>query len=150
MSSFSWLLLALPLLSGAMMPMQAGINGQLARHIDSVLSASLISFLVGALLLLVITLAQRELPNSLAPFKGLSWWHWTGGLLGVLFVVSAAFAGPRIGALLFMSLVLAGQMSAAVVLDHYGWAGFPQASVTPGKIAGLVLIVVGVWLIRRG
>lgn len=150
MSSFSWFLLALPLLSGAMMPMQAGINGQLARHIDSVLSASLISFLVGTLLLLVITLAQRELPSSFSPFKGLSWWHWTGGLLGVLFVVSAAFAGPRIGALLFMSLVLAGQMSAAVVLDHYGWAGFPQASVTLGKIAGLVLIVVGVWLIRRG
>jgi transporter family-2 protein len=130
--------------------MQAGINGQLARHIDSVLSASLISFLVGTLFLLVITLTQRELPSSLSPFRGLNWWHWTGGLLGVLFVVSAAYAGPRIGALLFMSLVLAGQMSAAVVFDHYGWVGFPQASVTLGKIAGLVLIVVGVWLIRRG
>jgi transporter family-2 protein len=115
-----------------------------------VLSASLISFLVGTLFLLVITLTQRELPSSLSPFRGLNWWHWTGGLLGVLFVVSAAYAGPRIGALLFMSLVLAGQMSAAVVFDHYGWVGFPQASVTLGKIAGLVLIVVGVWLIRRG
>ena len=133
MSLPSWFLLALPLLSGAMMPLQAGVNGQLARHIDSVLSASLISFLVG----------------SLAAFRGLSWWHWTGGLLGVLFVVSAAFAGPRIGALLFMSLVLAGQLSAALLLDHFGWAGFPQASVTAGKIAGLLLIVAGVWLIRR-
>lgn len=150
MSFPSWFLLALPLLSGAMMPMQAGINSQLAKHIDSVLSASLISFLVGTLALLLITLAQRELPNGIAPFRGLSWWHWSGGLLGVLFVVSAAFAGPRIGALLFMALVLAGQMSAAVLLDHYGWAGFPQASVTLGKIAGLALIATGVWLIRRG
>ncbi|MBV2133860.1 DMT family transporter [Pseudomonas sp. MAP12] len=150
MSLPSWFLLALPLLSGAMMPLQAGVNGQLARHIDSVLSASLISFLVGSLALLIITLTQRDLPSGLAPFKGLSWWHWTGGLLGVLFVVSAAFAGPRIGALLFMSLVLAGQLSAALLLDHFGWAGFPQASVSLGKLAGLVLIVAGVWLIRRG
>lgn len=150
MSFPSWFLLALPLLSGALMPLQAGVNGQLARHIDSVLSASLISFLVGTLALLAITLAQRELPSGIAPFRGLSWWHWSGGLLGVLFVVSAAFAGPRIGALLFMALVLAGQMSAAVLLDHYGWAGFPQASVTLGKIAGLALIATGVWLIRRG
>lgn len=150
MSFPSWFLLALPLLSGALMPLQAGVNGQLARHIDSVLAASLISFVVGTLALLFITLAQREMPTSLAPFRGLSWWHWSGGLLGVLFVVSAAFAGPRIGALLFMALVLAGQMSAAVVLDHYGWAGFPQASVTLGKVAGLGLIVAGVWLIRRG
>ena len=150
MSSFSWLLLALPLLSGALMPLQAGVNGQLARHIDSVLVASLISFVVGTLALLFITLSQRDMPTSLAPFRGLNWWHWSGGLLGVLFVVSAAFAGPRIGALLFMALVLAGQMCAAVVLDHYGWAGFPQSSVTVGKVAGLVLIGAGVWLIRRG
>jgi transporter family-2 protein len=150
MSFPSWLLLALPLLSGAMMPLQAGVNGQLARHIDSVMAASLISFVVGSLALLFITLAQREMPTTMAPFRGLSWWHWTGGLLGVLFVASAAFAGPRIGALLFMSLVLAGQLSAALVLDHFGWAGFPQSSVTAGKVAGLALIVVGVWLIRRG
>lgn len=150
MSLPSWFLLALPLLSGAMMPLQAGVNGQLARHIGSVLSAALISFLVGSLALLVVSLSQRELPGSLAPFKGLSWWHWTGGLLGVLFVVSAAFTGPRIGALLFMSLVLAGQLTAALLLDHFGWAGFPQSPVSLGKLAGLVLIVAGIWLIRRG
>jgi len=150
MSLPSWFLLVLPLLSGAMMPLQAGVNGQLARHMDSVLLASLISFLVGSLALLAIALYQRELPGSLAGLRGLNWWHWTGGLLGVLFVVSAAFAGPRIGALLFMSLVLAGQLSTALTLDHFGWAGFPQSPVTPGKLAGLALIVAGVWLIRRG
>lgn len=150
MSLPSWFLLALPLLSGAMMPLQAGVNGQLARHMDSVLLASLISFLIGSLALLTIALYQRELPASLAGFRGLNWWHWTGGLLGVLFVVSAAFAGPRIGALLFMSLVLAGQLGMALTLDHFGWAGFPQASITPGKLAGLALIVAGIWLIRRG
>ena len=150
MSLPNWFLLALPLLSGAMMPLQAGVNGQLARHIHSVLSAALISFLVGSLALLLITLSQRDLPAGLAPFRGLSWWHWTGGLLGVLFVVSAAFAGPRIGALLFMSLALAGQLSAAVLLDHFGWAGFPQSPVSLGKLAGLVLVAAGVWLIRRG
>lgn len=150
MSLPSWLLLALPLISGAMMPLQTGVNGQLARHMDSVLVASLISFMVGSLALLAIVLYQRELPGGLAGFRGLSWWHWTGGLLGVLFVASAAFAGPRIGALLFMSLVLAGQLSAALLLDHFGWAGFNQSSITPGKLAGLALIVAGVWLIRCG
>jgi len=36
------------------------------------------------------------------------------------------------------------------MLDHFGWAGFRQAPVSLGKLAGLALIVGGVWLIQRG
>ena len=38
----------------------------------------------------------------------------------------------------------------ALALDHFGWVGFREAPVSLGKIAGLLLIVVGVVLIRRG
>lgn len=141
-------LLVLPLLAGAVMPLQAGINGQLAKHLSSVMSAALLSFLVGTLALLAIVLTQRELP-VMATFKGLSWWHWSGGLLGAFFIATAAFAGPRIGALLFMVLVLAGQLGMALLLDHNGWAGFREAPITLGKAAGLALIIAGIWLIRR-
>jgi transporter family-2 protein len=109
----------------------------------------LISFLVGSLALLLMVLVQREAP-SLSALKGLTWWHWSGGLLGAFFIFIAAFAGPRIGALLLMALVLAGQLSMALTLDHFGWAGFREAPISPGKLAGLLLIVAGIWLIRRG
>ncbi len=49
-----------------------------------------------------------------------------------------------------MALVLAGQLVMALGLDHFGWAGFRQALISPGKIAGLLLIFAGVWFIRRG
>jgi transporter family-2 protein len=49
-----------------------------------------------------------------------------------------------------MALVLAGQLSMALTLDHFGWAGFREAPISPGKLAGLLLIVAGIWLIRRG
>ena len=147
--SKAWWLLALPFVAGAFLPLQAGINGQLAKQVSSVLSAALISFLVGTLALLAVVLMLREVP-TLDALKGVSWWQWCGGLLGAVFIATAAFAGPRIGALLFMALVLAGQLSMALTLDHFGWAGFPQSSVSLGKIAGLALIVAGVWLIRRG
>ncbi|MGE4476439.1 MAG: DMT family transporter, partial [Stutzerimonas sp.] len=83
-------------------------------------------------------------------FRNLSWWHLSGGLLGAFFIATAAFAAPRTGALLFMVLVLAGQLAMALMLDHFGWAGFRQAPVSLGKLAGLTLIVGGVWLIQRG
>lgn len=145
----NWWLLALPLLAGAVLPLQAGINGQLARHLSSFLAAALVSFLVGSLALLLLVLANRETP-ALGALKELSWWHWSGGLLGALFIATAAFAGPRIGALLFMVMVLAGQLGMALLLDHNGWAGFREAPITLGKAAGLALIVAGIWMIRRG
>jgi bacterial/archaeal transporter family-2 protein len=143
-----WWLLCLPFVAGAFLPLQAGINGQLAKQLSSVLAAALISFLVGSLGLLLLVLAQREVP-SLNMLKGLTWWHWCGGLLGAFFISVAAFAGPKIGALLFMSLVLAGQLGMALTLDHFGWAGFREAPVSLGKVGGLLLIVAGVCLIRR-
>ncbi len=143
-----WLLLLMAFVSGAVMPVQAGINSLLARELSSTLAAATISFIVGTCALLVIMLVQRETPG-LGGFKNLSWWHWSGGLMGAFFVFTAAFAAPRIGALLFMALVLAGQMSSALLLDHQGWIGFREAAINPGKILGLLCIVLGVWLIRR-
>ncbi|WP_165666103.1 DMT family transporter [Metapseudomonas otitidis] len=145
----AWWLLALPFVAGSFLPLQAGINGQLARQVSSVMSAALISFLVGTVALFIVATAQRELPSFTA-LKGLTWWHWSGGLLGAVFIATAAFAGPRIGALLFMTLVLAGQLSMALALDHFGWAGYREAPISVGKLAGLGLIIAGVWLIRRG
>ncbi|MFZ6046223.1 DMT family transporter [Pseudomonas sp. CR3202] len=145
----AWWLLALPFIAGAFLPLQAGINGQLAKQISSVMSAALVSFAVGTAALLAVVLVQRELP-TLEAFRGLSWWQWGGGLLGAVFIATAAFAAPRIGALLFMTLVLAGQLSMALTLDHFGWAGFREAPVSLGKLGGLALIIGGIWLIRRG
>lgn len=142
-------LLALPLLAGSMLTLQAGINGQLAKSLNGVLAASVVSFAVGSTALLVLALVNRDLPNWPA-LKTLTWWEWSGGLLGAFFIATAAFAGTRIGALLFMTLVLSGQLGMAVLLDHKGWAGFSESPFTTGKAMGLALIISGVWLIRRG
>ncbi|MNZ35351.1 Inner membrane protein YdcZ [compost metagenome] len=144
-----WWLLFLPLIAGTCLPLQAGINGQLAKQVSSVLAAALISFMVGTAGLVALTLWQRELP-TLAALRSLHWWHWCGGFLGMFFIFMAAYAAPRVGALMFMVLVLAGQLGMAMTLDHFGWAGFREAPVSALKIGGLALIAVGVWMIRKG
>ena len=147
-SPTGWLI-ALALLAGAMLPLQPGIDGPLAKSVDSVLAAAMISFMVGTLALLSLVLWTRELP-TLDGMRQLHWWHWLGGLMGALFIATAAYAAPRAGALLFMLLVLAGQMAMAMLLDHFGWAGYRESPVSPAKLAGLGLVVAGIALIQRG
>ena len=143
-----WSLLAMAFVSGALMPLQAGINGLLAKEVSSALNAATISFLVGTIALLILALLQRD-SVSIETFTGLHWWHWAGGLLGAFFVFTAAFVAPKIGALLFMALVLLGQLSSAIFLDNQGWVGYKEVPINLGKIAGLLMILGGVWVIRR-
>lgn len=145
----AWWMLILPLIAGAMLPTQAGFNGQIARHISSFMGASLISFSVGTLAIFIVTLCLRELP-SVTALKGLNAWQWSTGMMGAFYICTAVLVAPKIGASLFMALILAGQLTMAITLDHFGWAGYKQTPISLEKIAGVLLIFVGVILIRRG
>lgn len=135
-------------LAGACTGIQGGVNAQLTKHWakNSVL-ASAISFLVGALALWAVCLILR------IPVPGLTdnilWWHWTGGLLGAYFVYSLVYLSPRVGASTVVALILAGQILAAVILDHFGLVGYPVRSVTAIRLVGIALLGVGVTIIRR-
>ena len=76
-------------------------------------------------------------------------WAWLGGLLGAAYVASTTVLGTRLGAAAMLALVLAGQMIAALAVDQFGVLGFPQNAVTPARLLGAVLVIVGALLIVR-
>jgi bacterial/archaeal transporter family-2 protein len=72
---------------------------------------------------------------------------WIGGCLGTLYVWSTIFATPKIGATLALALTIAGQMIAALFLDHYGAIGLTKYAASPTRVAGVIFVVLGVSLI---
>ena len=104
---------------GLFIPIQVAVNTLLKKHIGAPMQVTFISFLVGTIASLFICIAVRyPLPTS-AGINATSWWMWLGGLLGTFYVWSTIFATPHIGAALAMALTVAGQMIAALLLDHY-------------------------------
>ncbi|MDI4662563.1 MULTISPECIES: DMT family transporter [Cobetia] len=135
--------------AGAMMPIQAGVNSTLALQTHSSLMAAMVSFVVGSIALVVIVLAMRLPMPGVGALKAAPWWSWTGGLLGAFFVAASVILVPKLGAATMMATFLAGQLTASVVLDHFGWATFPQHDLSLGRVAGVLLLFAGVFLIRR-
>jgi transporter family-2 protein len=43
---------------------------------------------------------------------------------------------------------LAGQALASLVLDSFGWIGFKEQALTPGRLVGVLLLAAGVTLVR--
>jgi len=132
---------------GAILPVQVALNTLLRRYVGEPMQVTFISYLAGTLASLVICFAARySLPTS-AALAQTSWWMWIGGCLGTVYVWSTIFATPRIGAALALALTIAGQMIAALFLDHYGALGLAKHSASPTRIAGVVLVVLGVSLV---
>ena len=133
---------------GILLPVQVGINAELARHVHSPVLAALISFLVGSICLIFIVAVLKIPLPAFSNFISLPSFLWTGGLIGALVVLGSILAGPRIGALALVSLLLAGQLFASIIIDHYGWLGFSIHKMDFQRLLGVMLLVGGYLLIR--
>ena len=94
--------------------------------------------IAGVLFAVSLALAAR----GIAPYFALT------GLLAIPFLIGAGFLGPRLGVGLFLSAVIAGQMTGSVLLDHVGAFGLDVQKVTVYRAVGVVLLIGGVSLIR--
>ena len=136
-------------LVGTATSIQSGVNSQLRQSISHPVLAALISFGSGFVILALMCLAFRTPIPALETMRGISWWKWTGGLLGAIYVTTVIITVPRIGAGNLLSLSVAGQLLAAVVLDHYGLLGFKEHGLTLWRLVGVLLIVLGVVLVVK-
>ena len=134
--------------AGAMIPFQAGVNAQLSHWVESPIRAAFVSFVVGTAALLAISLLVLKPLPSLARVGAAPWWVWIGGLLGAFYVAGSIVLAPRLGASPLIAAVVAGQSIAALLVDHFGWVGFPEHPASAGRIAGIALLVAGVLLVR--
>lgn len=139
----------LTLVAGCLMPIQPGINSLLAEVTSGPYMASLISFTVGTLALLGWCLACRLAFPTMQTVAQVPWWYWTGGLLGAIFVTVTVIVAPRLGAVNMLTYLIAGQMLASLVLDHYGILGFPEHTLNPWRVLGVIFLIVGVVLIKK-
>ena len=146
--SSTTLFILMALVAGISVPTQAGINAQLGLWTKSPVIAATISFAVGTLTLVIYTFATRIPLPAVATIGSHPWWIWIGGALGAFFVTATIILVPKLGATTMVTTVLAGQMVASLLLDHFGALGYPLHPISLGRIAGVVLVCAGVWLIK--
>lgn len=142
----TYLLALVVFLVGAVAAMQPPVNAQLAAHSGG-LTAALISFAVGTLVLLVAALATRSLTAgslSTAP-----WYLFTGGLMGAAFVYMSLRVVAVLGVTALIAAGVAGQLVGGLIIDRFGFLGLEPVPLTPTRILGIALLIVGAVLVVR-
>ncbi|WAC11268.1 DMT family transporter [Dyadobacter pollutisoli] len=146
----NWLFLFLAFLIGISNAVQSGVNTQLRESINNPILAAMTSFFVGLVILSIAFACFNQNPiPTLNDFRQVSWTRFMGGVLGAFYVITVIFIVRDIGPANMICLVVAGQMIAAMTIDHYGFQGFAVHQITLPRMAGAVLLVAGVYLILK-
>lgn len=135
--------------AGALTAVQLGMNAQLRHSFGHGILGALVNFTVGTVLLACIVAAARIPLPSMAAVTQVPAWAWLGGACGAFLVTIGAIAGRELGALYIGALLVTGQLLMGLVLDHFGWFGFPVKPFTLAKLCGCVLLVISLILFRE-
>ncbi|MDX6716057.1 MAG: bacterial/archaeal transporter family-2 protein [Baekduia sp.] len=139
----------LTVVAGGFIALQSPINSQLGRHVGS-LQAAFVSFAIGTVVLLVASAVAKGGLGAMAETRHVSSWiYLTGGVLGAGYVTVALIAVRPLGTGSVIAATIAGELTVAVLIDQLGLFGVDRHPVTLTRIAGILVLAAGVFLIVR-
>lgn len=133
------LLIALIVLGGMGLSVEAGILGPLGQQVGD-FWATFSIFSIGTILSLLLILFFG--PRKPVSYFSRPSWELMGGLLGPCYVVILTIVTPIIGIALTMIGILTGQVTKSLIIDHYGLLGMPKRRIDKYRIMALILIIV--------
>jgi transporter family-2 protein len=149
MSGTAVMLTLVALFTGGMIAMQGPINAELAARLGHPLSAAFWSFCVGTTVLAIVVVVFARGSTDFGSLRSIPLYMMVGGgLLGAVYVLVNLMLAPKIGVAALMSLAIAGQLSAALLLDRFGLFDLVQRELSVGRVSGVLLVLVGALMVR--
>lgn len=135
---------------GVLMSSQTAINAELGRRLHSPIHASLISYTIGTILLLILVAVKEHGYKNilLAVGKDKPKWIWLGGILGGLYVLGTVSLVPILGNSTVVLLSLLGQMVISLLIDHFGLLGAQKNRVIFIQLLGVFVMLAGTILTK--
>ena len=142
--------LAVVVASGALVALQARVNGELGVRLDDALLAAVVSFGTGLVVVAAVVLARPEAWRRVALVRTTRPWHRLGGLGGATLVGVGAFAAPRLGVALLTVGIVAGQTTGGLAVDRAGLGPAGARPLDRHRVAGAALCLLAVALAGTG
>lgn len=134
--SFSLPLVLYAFATGLVTAAQYALNGRVAVATAQPLATTLLNFTMGTVVLLValaflVFVQGTVMPTIPTPLD--QPWLWSGGIIGIIFIVSASILVRSLGVLVFALVSVVGNLTGALLLDLI-WP-------TPGTQVGFQIVL---------
>ena len=136
--------------AGAVIPVMATFNAQLARSIGSSHAAVVILLFVGFLSGIAFLLSARAPLPDITAFTNTKSYLFTGGLMVAFYIISVTILIPKFGVGNTILFVVCAQMCSSAIIDNWGLFGVPVRPVSWLRFFGLIVIFAGLVLVQLG
>ncbi|MFM2478581.1 DMT family transporter [Celerinatantimonas sp. MCCC 1A17872] len=139
------IMIFIAIIGGALLSVQAAINGQLGSKVG-VFRCAFLTFSVGALIsaLLIFYFEPAQSMTLLNVPK----WQLLGALCGVPYIVIMAFAVPRIGTAVSTVAVIFGQLLMSLLIDNFGWLGNESLPFSLNRLLAVIALAIALYFIH--
>jgi transporter family-2 protein len=126
---------------GALIALQPPVNSELGKR-TTILAAAFISTTISAVVMGLIVVAAGEF-GHVRRVPHIPVVYLTGGLLGAALVSVSLVTVRTLGAGGVVAATVTGQLVVSAMLDRYGVLGLERVGLTPLRVAGFALLLVG-------
>ncbi len=144
-----YILIIIALLIGGLLSVQGSINSHLGALLKHPLQAAFVNFFVGTVALFFLNIFLKTEVPATRELVNIPFYLFLGGLMGAIYVTSAVVLIPRIGVTSMLAASIAGQLIISSFIDHFGFFNVPVHPVSVGRVAGIILLATGIFLIQR-
>ncbi len=130
-------------IAGAVVGVQRALNGQINEHSHQSFTTSLLNFITGTSLLVVLILGGVLIGKiELVPLPMGPWWIYTGGTIGVIYIAFTSTIVQHLGVLTFTLFSVGGQLVGSLVIDLVSPTN--GVNVSAYLVTGIVMTYLGV------
>lgn len=143
----SFILLIAAVIGGVLLSAQSSVNGALSRKAGTYESAFL-TFATGALVLFLLILFFGK--GDVLALLDAPKWQLSAVWFGVGYLFLTVLAVPKIGVIAANISTVIGQLSAGIIIDHFGFFGGTQIALDWKRGLAIVLMLIALRLIYVG
>jgi transporter family-2 protein len=130
-------------IAGAVVGVQRALNGQINEHSHQSFTTSLLNFITGTSLLVILILGGVLIGKiELVPLPAGPWWIYTGGVIGVIYIAFTSTIVQHLGVLTFTLFSVGGQLVGSLVIDLISPTN--GVNVSTYLVTGIVMTYLGV------
>lgn len=141
-----FLVVMIAVAGGAAISFQSLFSGLIGENLG-IIESVFIVHLGGLLLASVLLLAVGG--GNMSSWSSLPWYTLCAGFLGVIIIASISYVVPRIGLASTLTITISVQLIISATIDHFGLFQATQHPLVPSRVAGILVLLIGTWLVMR-